>query len=320
MRNLVSSVLILSVLAIGALAQTKAAPQSPAASKSTAPAAKGEGLPTAATVESFLKQTFGYDPTITYQVLSITPSRAPGVADVNVALKNSQGQQNVHLFVLPGAKYAVVGDAMPFGADPFAPARAEIASRANGPARGPASAAVTLVEFSDLECPSCKAAQPTIDKLLNDEPDVRFIFQHYPLERVHPWAFLGATYADCVATQSQPAFWKFIETVYGSQEQVSALLPQNFSNPEEAMKQARPAIAKKLQEIAGTAGANPQQVATCAAAPATAERIRKSLQLGEDLEVTGTPTLYVNGRRIANVNGMPYELLKGIVDSAKNPK
>ncbi|HET8667425.1 MAG TPA: DsbA family protein, partial [Terriglobales bacterium] len=95
---------------------------------------------------------------------------------------------------------------------------------------------------------------------------------------------------------------------------------QNAANPETAMKQASPAIAKKLQELAGAAGANPQQVAACSAEPATAARVRKSLELGEALEVTGTPTLYINGRRLQNLNGIPYEVLKSMVDTAKSGK
>ncbi len=275
------------------------------------------GLPTEATVNDFLKHTFGYDSAITWKVLEIAASPAPGVASVTVLLQNPQGQQTAKFFVLPGDKYAIAGDLMPFGADPFAPARNEIAANANGVVRGPENAAATVVEFSDLECPSCKAAQPTIDRLLKDEPAVRFIFQNYPLEQLHPWAFLGATYADCVAQQSKDAFWKFIESVYANQEQITALLPQGAANP---MKQAQPQIAKKLQELAGAAGANAEQVATCSAEPATAARVRKSLALGQSLGITGTPTLFVNGRKIGNVNGLPYEVLKSMVDAANQGK
>lgn len=272
------------------------------------------GLPAEATVNGFLKHTFGYDSTITWKVLDISPAPAPGVASVTVLLQNPQGQQTAKFFVLPGDKYAIAGDLMPFGADPFAPAREQIAAKANGVAKGPANAAVTVVEFTDLECPSCKAAQPTIERLLKDEPDIKFIFQNYPLQQVHPWAFLAATYADCVAQQSKDAFWKFVEGVYANQEQVTALLPQNVPNP---MTQAEPQIAKKLQELAGAAGANAQQVVTCSAESATTARIGKSLGLGEALGITGTPTLFVNGRKIGNVNGLPYEVLKAMVDAGK---
>ena len=319
MRKLLVSLLLTFSLLAPAIAQKKSAPQK-GTPETQSPSSKAENLPSKATVESFLKDTFGYDPTITYQVLAIAPSRAPGVTAITVLLRNPQGQQTVNLYVLPGEHYVLVGDMMPFGADPFAPARAQIAARANGPARGPANAPVTIVEFSDLECPSCKAAQSTMEKLWQDEPDMRFIFQNFPLETMHPWAFLGATYADCLGRENPEAFWKFESTVYADQEQVSSLLPASYTSVQEAMKQAGPAIAKKLQEMIAASGGSPQQVAACAAEPATAERVRKSIKLGEDLDVTGTPTLFVNGRRIGNVNGMPYEVLKSIIDFAKTSK
>lgn len=283
--------------------------------------ASSSNLPTKETVESFMKHMFDYDPNVTYQVLDIRPSRAAGVGEAVVALKTPQGQQTGIFYILPGGKFAIIGgELMPFGADPFAPARAEISARANGPSRGPAHAPVTVVEFSDLECPACKAAQPTVDRLIADEPDVKFIFQNYPLEKLHPWAFLAATYADCVARQNNDAFWQFVGSVYQNQEAVTALLPSNATSGEDAMKQASPAIAKKLKELVAATPANSDKVAACAVEPATVERVRKSLALGSDVGVTGTPAIFINGRLIANVGGIPYETLKAIVDAAKTVK
>src|SRR5512146_492887 len=144
MRRLIAAFALLCIASITAVAQTPAKP-APSSHPSASCAV------TEATVDSFLKHMFGYDPSIQWQVLNIAPSRATGVTDVSVLLKNPQGQQNVQLYVTPDGKHAVVGDMMPFGADPFAPARNEIAARANGAVRGPANAPVTVVEFSDLQ-------------------------------------------------------------------------------------------------------------------------------------------------------------------------
>jgi protein-disulfide isomerase len=319
---------ILLALVTFSVAQGKAPASKAPGTKPTAVPAKAEAdtaasssLPTKETVESFMKHMFGYDPSATYEVLDVRPSRAPGIGEALVSLKTPQGQQTGVFYIMPGGKFAIIGgEMMPFGADPFAPARAEIAARANGPIRGPANAAVTVVEFSDLECPACKGAQPTVDRLIADEPDVKFIFQNFPLEKLHPWAFMAATYADCVGRQNNDAFWDFIANVYKNQEAITALLPSNTTSAADAMKQASPAIAKKLQELVAATPANSDKVAACAAEQATAERVRQSIALGDDLDVTGTPTLYVNGRRIANVTGIPYESLKSIVDAEKAPK
>ena len=70
---------------------------------------------------------------------------------------------------------------MPFGPDPFAKDRAILDKDAFGPTKGPATPAITIVEFGDLECPACKQAQPVIEKLMSGEPKVKLIFQNYPL-------------------------------------------------------------------------------------------------------------------------------------------
>jgi protein-disulfide isomerase len=302
-------------------ATAKTAPKkaAPAARPSTSPEKPAEEaappLPTQATVESFLKHTFSYDPNVTAQVLSIRPSRAAGVAEVLVSLKTPQGEQRGLFYVMPDRKFAIAGgDMMPFGADPFAPAR-EILSRANGFERGPENAPVTIVEFSDLECPACKAAQPTIDKLVAAEPNAKLIFQNYPLENMHPWSLLAAQYATCVGKQSKEAFWKFVSTVYQNQESVTALLPTNAKSVQEAMAQARPAISKKLADLAAQVGVNPAQVASCISEPSTDEQIKKSIDLGNELDITGTPTVFINGRRIQNVTGIPFDVLKAMVDA-----
>jgi protein-disulfide isomerase len=294
------------LMAICAGAQTATQKKSatlskPATAQKAAPAAGGEKLPAEATVDSFMKHMFGYDPNITWKVLDIKPAKAAGVADVTVLLKNQQGQAVQRFFVMPDEKWAIAGDIMPFGADPFARNRAELQARVNGVVRGPASAPVTIVEFSDLECPSCKAAQPTVDKLLQDVPGVHFIFQNFPLETLHPWALKAAKYADCVGREDPNAFWKFIESAYATQEQI------NPTNADE-----------KLKILAGQAGANATQVAGCSTQPQTAERIKASQDLGKSLDVTGTPTLFINGREIKNVNGMPYEILKQMVEAPMN--
>jgi protein-disulfide isomerase len=298
MRRLLATAFLILVAAFGWAQATrksdtpKTAPTKP--QKTNDPAIAE--LPTQATVDSFMKHMFSYDSNIQWQVLSIKPAVAPHVAEVIVALKNPEGQQTMRFFVTADQNWAVVGDLMPFGADPFAPANREFAARAHGPTRGPADAAITVVEFSDLQCPACKAAQPIVDKLLSEFPNARFIFQNFPLEQIHPWALKAAEYGDCVARDKPDAFWKFIELDYQNQESVTT------DNADQKMK-----------EFATQAGANASDVAACVVEPATEARVRDSIALGKAVDVTGTPTLYVNGRRIQNLTGVPYEVLKQLV-------
>jgi protein-disulfide isomerase len=255
-------------------------------------------LPSEETVNAFMKQMFGYDPAVSWKVISIKPATAQGIAEVLVVLSSPQGQQTNRLYVTSDCKYALIGDIIPFGVRPFDPTRDELAKKADGPSRGPADATVTVVEFSDLQCPHCKDAQPTVDKLLTEEKNVRLIFENFPLTS-HDWAAKAAAYADCVGHSSNDAFWKFIQSVYDAQKDISV------ANADE-----------KLTALATQAGVKGAETAACAAKPETVGRVQRSVALGASLEVNGTPTLFINGRKISNVGGLPYEVLKGLTEFA----
>jgi protein-disulfide isomerase len=273
-------------------AQTKASSAAP-----TTTSAATSGLPSEATVESFLKLMFGWNQDLTWKVADIKAAEAPGFAEVTAVFNTPQGQQIFKVYVTPDQKFALTGDIVPFGADPFAAARVDLKA-ANGPARGPADAAVTIVEFGDLECPACKAAQPNVDKLMQEEPKVKLIFENFPLETIHKWAFLGARYVDCVGRENPDAVWKFISTVYEHQGEIT---PENADS--------------MLKGYAKDAGANPDAVAACAAKPETEKRIRESMALGDKLSVTSTPTFFINGRKVVGFGkSTPYEVVKGIVE------
>src|SRR6266404_8957291 len=186
--------------------------------QSTTTAAK---LPSEDDVNAFMQQTFGYDPQLTWKIASIKPSPAEDLAEVTVIISGPQGQGPQKFFVSEDGKHAVVGDVIPFGKHPFEETRLELQKKVTGPARGPADAPVTVVEFSDLQCPHCKEANPTVEKLLSENPNIHFVFQNFPLP-MHNWAQKGAAYADCIGKTSNEAFWKFIASVYDAQTEITA--------------------------------------------------------------------------------------------------
>jgi|SRR5271169_1559487 len=285
-------VLLIASATLPAPAQTKTSSVSPAPTS----AAKAS-LPSEATVEGFLKQMFGWNQELTWKIEEIKPSEAAGFTEVTAVFNTPQGQQLFRIYVTPDQKFAVTGDLVPFGVDPFAAARAGLKA-ANGPAHGPTDASVTIVEFGDLECPACKAAQHNVTKLLQEEPKAKLIFQNFPLETVHKWAMLGAKYVDCVGRENNDAVWKFITTVYEHQGEITA----------ETAETALKGFAKE-------AGVNPDAVSACAAKPETEKRVRESIALGEKLGVTSTPTFFINGRKVVGFgNNTPYEVVKAIVE------
>ncbi len=282
--------------------KTRPAASSPAAAGTTV--LPGTVLPSEDTVNAFLFQMFGYDATITWKVDDIRPSDVPGLAEVIVVITNSQGSNQNRLLVSSDGKHVITGDILPFGAKPFDDARAKLEKGVSGPAKGPAKAAVTIVEFSDMQCPHCAKAAPAIDQLLAQEPEAQFIFQNFPLP-AHNWAEKAAGYVDCMGRASgQPAndaVWKFIQKTFDEQANITE------SNVDE-----------KLKAIATASGANADEIAACAVKSDTKARVFASVALGKSVGVTGTPTLFINGRNVPG--GAPVDLLKKIVDFEASQK
>jgi protein-disulfide isomerase len=296
MHSFLKSIVMFVLAGSLAVAQNQSAPAGKPGTKLGTHATAN--LPSEATVDSFLHQQFGYQPDLTWKISGIRPSIVEGLAEVTVVLASPQGQQLTRFYVAPDGQHALVGDIIPFGARPFDPAKQKLEKGVTGPERGLKEAAVTIVEFGDLQCPACKAAQPTIESLVAAEPNARFVFQNFPLE-MHNWAAKGAAYSDCVGRASNDAFWKFISKTYETQADITA------ENADE-----------KLTALADGAGVKGSEIAACAAKPETKAHLDASIALGKAVDVTGTPTLYINGRKVASFDARMLDVYKGIVDFA----
>lgn len=297
MIKLKNVALMISLAVSFAVSSAQTAAPKKAAGKPATPAAPSAkpatGLPTTEEVDAALKRTLGYDPGVTWQIYEITPAAVPGLADVLFAI-NKQAPQ--HIYLAAGGQSAIIGELIPFGANPFAPARAKLQG-AFGPSRGGPNPPIDIVEFSDLECPHCKKSQPVLEKLAADFPQVRFIFQQFPLPAsLHPWAMKAAQYADCAGQINKDAFWKYVDAIFENQGGIALATADD-----------------KLKELAIVNGLDAMKVSACADSPETAARIKKSMDLGASLEVNETPTVFMNGRRVRGVADIPYDKLKELV-------
>src|SRR5438034_10869075 len=115
MRTCLNSILIV-LFAAGLSAAQNAEPKSGLAKPVDRAATS---LPSEATVDSFLQQTFGYQADLTWKISSIRPSAVPGLAEVSVVLASQQGQQLSKSYVSQDGTHALVGDIIPFGRKPF---------------------------------------------------------------------------------------------------------------------------------------------------------------------------------------------------------
>ncbi len=159
------------------------------------------------------------------------------------------------------------------------------------PFMGPADALVTIIEFSDFECPYCRRVQPTLKRLLEEyQGMLRLVFRDFPLRNIHPQAQKAAEAAQCAAEQQQ--FWPYHDKLFA----VSQL-------QEQALKQY-------AQEL----GLDMQRFVPCFDSGKYAQEVERDLQDGINAGVNATPAFFVNGQPL---NGaVPYERFKELVDSA----
>jgi protein-disulfide isomerase len=159
------------------------------------------------------------------------------------------------------------------------------ASIAGLPTRGNPNAKVTIVEFSDFQCPFCARAAQTLDEVLATRSnDVKVVFKNFPLN-FHPWAKPAAIAAHCAGKQKGEAFWTLHDAYFKNQGQLS---PENV-------------LPKSKEFLSGT-GINMAAWSACAGDAASesyraaAAAVDADMALGERLGVSGTPAFFVNGR------------------------
>ena len=148
--------------------------------------------------------------------------------------------------------------------------------------QGALSTELTMVEFADYECPFCKQLAEWYDTLPGSlREKTKVIIKHLPLPQ-HPWAKVAAAYAACTKRQSSPAF---------AQLSVFLLTNQNDINPGNIAAHIRLQLSKDR-------GVNVAEVETCVNSGWGSAIIERDGEIARQLNVTGTPTLFVNGKRV----------------------
>lgn len=142
---------------------------------------------------------------------------------------------------------------------------------------GNPNAFVSVVEYSDLQCPACKTAQSVVvAPLLQQYGDrIRFEFIHFPLLSIHEYALDAAQAAECAADQGR--FWEFIDLAYDRQDELSR---------------------KVLPQWAADTGVRDTALfSLCLASGIKKEAVMNDLDMGREQDVAGTPTFFVDGRK-----------------------
>ncbi len=168
--------------------------------------------------------------------------------------------------------------------------RQQVPVTAEDPADGPVSAPVTLVEFSDFQCPFCQRVVPTLKQVRDKYGDkVRIVWKDYPLTQIHPQAFEAAEAGHCAHEQGK--FWAFHDRLFPNQQ----ALQTEF-----------------LKRYAADAGLDTTAFDACLDSSKYQQRVQDAIDAGTRLGVSSTPTVFVNGRVISGAQ--PFEAFSAIID------
>lgn len=160
----------------------------------------------------------------------------------------------------------------------------------NSPFKGPADAPVTFIEFSDFQCPFCARVSALVDQVLKAYPnEVKFVYKELPL-RIHPDA-MNASRAG-LAAHRQGKFWEMHDKMFANQRAL---------DPESLKKYAR--------EI----GLDMARFEADMNSPEVQKQIDEDVRLAQASQVTGTPTLFINGKRVVNRS---FEGIKAMIEEA----
>jgi protein-disulfide isomerase len=168
------------------------------------------------------------------------------------------------------------------------PARIEV--EAIGPSKGPEDAPITLVEFSDFECPFCVRVLPTIEQVQQAYGDqVRIVYRQFPLNAIHPNAQLSAEASLCADAQGK--FWEMHDAIFEARGKAGA---------------------DRLKTMASDLGMDSDLFGTCLDSGEFRGQVAADVEAGRQAGVTGTPALFINGRFLSGAQ--PFNVVARVID------
>ena len=152
---------------------------------------------------------------------------------------------------------------------------------------GPENAKLTIIEYSDFQCPACKSAYASLEQLMEDYPDdIRLVFRHFPLKSIHPNAFLATQAAEAAGKQGK--FWDMYVALFDMQSDWSSLSTEDFTS-----WLSTKAEAMDLDAVI---------FSTDLTSDAVVQKVSDGYDKAASIGLSGTPTMFVNGNYMGSLN------------------
>ena len=249
-----------------------------------------------AKLEAYIRQVELLPAQLAMKIGDPKPSKAfPGFQDLPVEVTTQNGVYALHYFLGADGKLLVKGNLFDTTKAPFEGER-QMLTTAGQPNLGTPGAPLTIVVYSDFQCPNCKEEA----KIIHDNigkgyaKDVRIYFKDFPLEQLHPWAKPAAIAGRCVFREQPAAFWDYHDWIYEHQAEITV---ENLKS--------------KVLGWAEGAKIDAAKLGACIDTKATEKEVDRSIAEGRSLGVSGTPTLFFNGRQLTGA--IPWNQLEAIL-------
>jgi protein-disulfide isomerase len=254
-------------------------------------------------VEVQVRSEFELPPGVNIRYGGRKPSEFAGYQTLPVILSYGPKTQEIDFLIANDNSKLVHLDTMDLTKNPAD--KIDITGR---PIRGNPAAKVTIVNFDDLECPYCaRMHQELFPATLAHYGDkVRFVYRDDPLTDLHPWAMHAAVDANCLAAQSGPVYWTYVDYLHSHVDEVSGEghdLNKSF------------ATLDRIAHQEGTvAKLNDEQLSACLSKQDETQ-VRASAKEADALGIEGTPAVFVDGERV-NGGAVPQDQLWTAIDRA----
>ncbi|WP_446745312.1 DsbA family protein [Silvibacterium acidisoli] len=175
------------------------------------------------------------------------------------------------------------------------------------PVRGNASAKVTIVNFDDLECPYCAKMHAELfpETLEHYKGLIKIVYRDLPLVEIHPWAMHAAVNANCLAAQSDTAYWSYVDYLHTHGEDITG--------PDRDLKKSSDTLDKLARQQGVTSQLDAAKLDACVTKQDETS-VRAEMKIAEGLGIEQTPTLYINGEQLAGA--LPPADLWSVIDRA----
>lgn len=247
-------------------------------------------------VSSYIRKAFNVPSTVSITVTKQEESKFPGLVAIKVQFTSERGPQTQDAWVTPDYKTLLIGRVLDMSVDPYKATLAKMNLK-NSPTHGSPDAKVTIVEFTDFQCPYCKNAHASVNQLLKEyDGKVRVVYKSLPLA-MHNWAQDSAVAATCVNEQSTDAFWKYADYFFQNQATIT-----------------KETLNAKVFELAKANNVDEAKLKACIDTKKTLPAVEADLQEAKALGLSSTPSFIVNGRTV--VGAIPVDQFKQIIDEA----